>query len=176
MAITVEDGTGLPNADALISVAYADSYHTTRGNTTWTGTDADKEKAIVRATFYLTDSFDWLGNKVNARSQALAFPRYGLTDEEGYAVASDAVPDEIQRACAELALRELVTPGTLTPDVTAGDAVKREKIGQIEVEYVSSRTDAASQRPQISIVGPLIKPFLNGGATSNRLVGRTVRA
>lgn len=176
MAITVEDGTGLSNADALISVAYADSYHATRGNSTWTGDDADKEKAIVRATFYLTDSFMWDGDKINGRDQALAFPRYGLVDEEGYAVENDAVPDEIQRACAELALRELVTPGTLTPDFIPADGVKREKIGQIEVEYISSRTDAGSQRPEISIIGPLIAPFLTRSGGTNRLVGRTVRA
>jgi hypothetical protein len=175
MALTVEDGTGLTNADALIEVTDVDTYHANFGNATWTGADADKETAIRRASAYLTNSFTWQGHKVNGRSQALSWPRTGVIDEDGYAVPSDAVPGEIEDACAELALRELVTPGTLTPDVTPSDAVKREKIGQLEVEYSNPATNPSMSRPIISIVNDLVGPLLASGGFGSGLVGSSYR-
>lgn len=35
------------------SVADADSYHQTRGNTGWTGEDAAKQAALIRASAYI---------------------------------------------------------------------------------------------------------------------------
>ena len=42
MALIVEDGTGLANAESYVSVADATTYHTNYGNTAWT--------AIIRST------------------------------------------------------------------------------------------------------------------------------
>lgn len=176
MALIVEDGTGLSNADALIALADVDTYHTNLGNSTWTGDNADKEAAIRRASLYLTNSYTWAGNKINAREQALAWPRAGVIDGDGYGVASDAVPKEIKDACSELALRELVTPSSLTPDVTPSEAVKREKVGDLEVEYSNPATNASTATPIISIVNDLVGPFLKGGSYGNPLVGSSYRA
>lgn len=179
MSLTVEDGTGLSDADALISVSYADTYHSSRGNSTWvTATspaDTDKEQAIRRASTFLRDSFTWQGWKLNQRAQAMAWPRTGVVDQDGYAVSSSEVPDEIQRACAELALRELVTPGTLNPDVTLSNQAKREKVGSIEVEYTNIRTDAYASRPVVTIVQDIVGPLLASGGQGNVLAGGTYR-
>lgn len=163
MAITVEDGTGLAAADAFVSVAYADAYHSARGNSTWTGTDAVKEAAIVRATFYLSNSYRWQGYKVNQRAQALAWPRTGVMDADGYSVPDDEVPDEIEQACAEIALRELVTPGTMTPDYTPSERVKSERFGAVAFEYDLSAKGADSARPILLVVRDLIGPLLAAG-------------
>ena len=49
-----EDGTGLANANAYVSVEFADEYFSARGNQTWAGLgSADKEAAIIKATDYL---------------------------------------------------------------------------------------------------------------------------
>lgn len=175
MALTVEDGTGLSGADALVSLADVDAYHTKFGNSTWTGDDADKETAIRRASSYLTNSFRWQGWKINQRAQAMAWPRSGVIDADGYPVANDAVPSEIANACSELALRELVTPGTLTPDVTPGDAVTREKIGELEVEYASPKTNPGQARPIVSIVQDMVGPLLATGGFGSPLVGGSYR-
>ncbi len=87
----VEDGTGLANADALISVAYADAYHAARGNA-WAGTTQEKEAAIIRATDYLR-TMAWAGSPLND-VQALPWPR-----------ADIGIPEAIKMACAEYALR-----------------------------------------------------------------------
>lgn len=173
MALTVEDGTGLTGADAMISVTYADTYHGDRGNSTWTGTDAVKEAAIRRASFFMTNSYRWKGYPINGRDQAMAWPRSYVTDGEGYPVASNAVPAEVQQACAEIALRELVSAGSMTPDYTPSERVKREQVGPLSVEYDLSRPDAEAVRPVLLIVRDLIGGLL--ATTGNRLAGGAVR-
>ena len=167
MALNVEDGTGLPNADSFVELVDADAYHALFGNDDWaSASTADKESAIIRSTFYLTNGFSWEGDKINGRDQALSFPRSGLTDSEGYDVASDSVPKEIMDATYELAIRELLSPGSLNPDVTPAEGVKREKIGEIEIEYVNSRTDIEASKPVVSIVNDLIGAFLESGSVN----------
>lgn len=174
MALTVEDGTGLSNADALASLAYVDAYHLARGNSTWTGTDAAKEEAIRRASEFLTNSYRWKGYPVNGRDQAQAWPRTYVEDAQGYSVPSDEVPAEVQKACAEIALRELVTPGQMSPDYTPSERVKSERFGSVSFEYDMSRPDAEAARPVLLIVRDLIGGLLDA-AGGSRLSGAVVR-
>ncbi len=86
MALTVETGSGASDSDALITLAYADAYHSALGNSTWTGTDALKEAAIRRATAYVSESYNWDGVRSNGRNQALEWPRTGVIDQEATAL------------------------------------------------------------------------------------------
>ncbi len=174
MALIVEDGSGMTNADAFISVAYADTYHAAMGNTTWTGAEPLKEGAIRRATAFLSNSYEWQGYKRQGRPQALAWPRVDVVDCEGWGVDFASIPVEIQKATAEVALRELVSPGSMNPDFTQSEMVKREKIGQIEVEYLNSSTNADAQRPVLLVVRDMIGCLLKAGA-GNSIVGSSYR-
>jgi hypothetical protein len=54
MALITETGAGLANAESLISVADADTYHSGVGNTDWAALSVtDKEQALRRATQYM---------------------------------------------------------------------------------------------------------------------------
>lgn len=176
MVLVVEDGTGRSDADSLISLAFVDGYHADLGGAAWTGTDADKETAIRRASAFLDASFGWKGWKINGRDQAMAWPRSGVVDEDGYAVPQDAVPDEVQKACSEVALKELTSPGSMTPEYVSADRVKSEKVGSIAVTYDISRTDAESVRPVLLKVQDLISGLLDGGAQTSHLFGEAARA
>lgn len=169
MAIVVEDGTGLAGAETYLSVADADSYHASLGQTAWTGTDAAKEAALRKGSRYLDARYQrlWNGQRVNGRDQGLMWPRYSATDVEGWPVASDAVPVEVERAAAEAALRELEDPGSLSPDVTnsAGGTVIREKVGPLEVEYAEGSTGRL--RPLVQVLDDILAPLLGGGATGS---------
>lgn len=173
MALTVETGTGSASSDAIVSLAAADTYHAAQGNATWTGADADKETAIRRATGVL-NGYAWQGLRTYGRDQALAWPRVNVLDREGYVIGKNEIPQEIVDACCELALRELVTPGTLTPDLIPGDAVKREKVGPLEVEYAAPAMSVSAARTQVSIIGPLIEQFLAIGS-GTMLAGSSYR-
>lgn len=55
MALIVEDGTGLADAESYLSVADADTYHADRNNEAWQDySTAEKEAALRKATQYIT--------------------------------------------------------------------------------------------------------------------------
>lgn len=171
MTLVVEDGTGKTDANGFISVAYFKAYCDARGHDYSAYSDTLIEQGIVRATAFMSDSYRWAGERTKGRSaigggQALAWPRWDVVDDDGYSVPADEVPDEIERATAEVTRRELATPGAMTPDYTPSERVKMEKVGSIAVEYDLSRTDADSVRPVLLVVRDLIGPLLATGGGS----------
>ena len=60
--------------------------------------DAKRDVALIEATAELEQRFTWRGEKA-ASTQALAFPRIGLT-RDGVEVAADSIPAELVRATA----------------------------------------------------------------------------
>lgn len=57
MTFIVEDGSGIVNANALVSETFVDTYFLDRGITTWTGVAAIKQQAIIKATDYIKKRF-----------------------------------------------------------------------------------------------------------------------
>ena len=108
MAFTVEDGSGIVEANAYVPVAFADDHHADRGNSVWTSYDtATKQAAIIRATDYIDKRF---GRKFRGfrktLQQRLQWPRLSAFDDSGYLLGGDGLlPDKLMRACAEYALR-----------------------------------------------------------------------
>ena len=162
MTLVVENGTGLSNANAYVSVADADARHTLLGNSGWTGDAEAKEAAIARATAYMEQAYRerWTGQRVN-REQALSWPRYGVV-VDSWAVDSNIVPAEIANACAALALKAL--SDNLNADLTR--AVVRKKIGPMETEY----DRASPQSKQFRAVDMALAPYLKGSSVSAMLV------
>jgi len=163
MALVVENGTGLANAESYISVAGADARMSGFGNDTWaTLTTTEKEEALRRATVAMVQSLRerWTGARVTA-TQALDWPRYGVT-VDGYQVASTIVPADVAAACADLAFK--AAAGDLFPDLERG--IVREKVGPIETEY-DRATPQSTRRPSIEM---MLSPYLTGGSSMARLV------
>lgn len=149
MSIVVEDGTGLTNSDAYISVADADTYHTNyTGSASWSAAStAVKEIAIRNATQYLDLKYGqlWHGRRTN-ETQALDWPRYGLVDKDGYPIDFDEMPTSLTRSCAELSSRH-VDGDTLIADVATTDGgIKSEavSVGSVssDVTYVGTKPTA----------------------------------
>ena len=152
MALIHEDGSGVSDAESYCSVAFADAYHSARGNA-WEGSDGVKESALRQATDYMGGR-NWKGERVSA-SQALDWPRDGVV-VDGYELDADAVPTAIQKACAELALRALVEP--LAPDEDR--QVVSERIDAISVTYAQGAR--ASKR--WTAAENLMRPYLMGAS------------
>lgn len=126
----VEDGTGLSNANSYTSVAYSTQYHENHGNpSAWSAaTQANKEAALRLATQYLDAVYHdrWQGQRVNA-TMALDWPRYQVTDADGFWVPSNAVPAQVQDATCYLALRQ-IGGDTLLPDDASGTNIAAESV------------------------------------------------
>lgn len=166
MALIVEDGAGLATAESYLSVADATTYHTNMGSSAaWAsvGVETVQEAMLRRATNYLRSRYYnmWEGTAV-AVAQRLDWPRSGVPTRDGFgSIASNAVPEEVKNACAELALKAF--SADLMPDES--QAVKREKIGPIEVEYDQTSPSAPSYVAIDAMLAPLLlagsRPGLN---------------
>ena len=157
MAFTLEDGTGLASANALVSVADANAFHADRGNTAWAALATEvKERAIIKATDYLRDEamWRWRGTRKTAL-QRLSWPRTGVTLRGGLAYPSTAVPADVADATAFLALA--VSQGTdLQPVLARGGRITSEKVDVISVSYAA---DAPAQDVWPFVAGGL-RPYL----------------
>ena len=117
MALVVEDGTGKTTSESYISVADADTYDSTwEALASWTAaTTGEKETALRKATRYLDLRYhhQWNGRRFND-TQALDWPRTQMQDYDGFQIAAESVPGNLEDATAYLAGR--VTEGDdLTP-------------------------------------------------------------
>jgi len=134
MALTVETGAVIANADSYISVTDADAYFTKHGSPSdWTGlSSANKESALRYATTSLDSMFEWTGEIVN-NTQALAWPRDGATDDDERYYEFDTIPSQIKNAECELALYHV--NNALNASYERGGDIKREQVGPIVTEY-----------------------------------------
>lgn len=139
MAFVVEDGSARSGANALVSVEECTTYHAERGNSAWSGTQAEMEAAIVKASDHLCRAYAWRGRRISS-DQGLCWPRGAddgaspLVDNDGFALAADSVPTAVRQACCELAL-EVMAGRELDPVRERDGLVKREKVDLVEVEY-----------------------------------------
>lgn len=171
MALTVEDGTGLANADSYVSEADADTYVTAyepEGFATWNAaTSGAKEVALRKATQWLDIRFAdrWKGIKKNS-TMSLDWPRSGVCIEN-VQIASTELPTRLTQATIEAAVRFL--SGELQADVAAdSQGIRRERselaVLKEEIEYAGQKSTQKSTPKLLSLVGPLIT-----GGTGNRL-------
>lgn len=155
------------------TVAAADAYHAARANSAWAGTEQAKQAALIRASAYIDGKYQqqnscgrwesmFSGAKTGGRAQELQWPRTGATDNEGAAIPPTEVPAEIERATYEAALREIVAPGSLSPDYVASEAIKRQKVDVLEIEYQAAATaeGGVPTRPVLTVVDELVAPLL----------------
>jgi hypothetical protein len=97
------------------TVIQADTYHTDRGNTDWSGTEIAKTQALQRAWDYLRGR-QWLDD-----------------------VFDTELPTDILNAQIVGALAELTTPGVLQPELTADNFLESKNLaGAIVKTYRGS--------------------------------------
>lgn len=167
MSLEVEDGTGLPDAESYQSVAELKAYWDAHGLSYAGKTNTEIEQAARRGTKYLdANYYERLpGNRVNGRDQALEWPRENVVDDDGVDLPSDELPVELLSAHSEATHRELVSPGSLTPDYVETERVVSEQVGPLQVTYSDQGTE--SNRPQVPMIDEIMRPILLAGPGLN---------
>lgn len=174
MAFTVEDGNGLPTANAFITLVFANAYFSDRGITAWTGADAVKEIAIIKATDYIETvySTQFRGTKAfvscpsdESIDQALSFPRTynGLVPEKPAQIEA-----ALKKACAEYALRALSAALLTDPEVDASGlqvASKTETVGPITEQVAYYNVGGIQVTQPYPAADLLLKSLLKPGGT-----------
>jgi hypothetical protein len=157
MAIVVEDGTGLPNAQVMTSVAEANAYFAARGEPQ--PVVATMEAALGRGWQYIENAYRgrWKGRNVY-ELQTLAWPRRGVIDEEGFEIQPNIVPKLVKSANAHAALLR-IQGIDLEASASATTTLTREtnKVGDVSSE--KQYATAASQRNSGFLV---IDSYLSG--------------
>ena len=165
MSLIVEDGTGKNNADAYVALAECDAYHVNLGNSDWEIDEEDsanvakRENAIKKATAFIDMRYGGRFKGVRSTAeQALLFPRYGISDNDGYVLEN--VPTAVKRATSEAALK-LFLGTDLMPDLDRGGKVISETVGPISTTYSSG----APAGTKYEMIENLLRGCINGGAS-----------
>lgn len=158
--MTFNATAGEATANSYATVAEADAYLAVRGDTsTWTALlPAAKESKLQWAALYL-DTLLFMGVK-ETQAQALAWPRYGVTDRDGYTVTG--IPAALKNAQAELAFQLIANDWTQGLGPVTNETLK---VGPVDL-------GKETYRPFPSAVLALLNPFI---AVSPNTGGRLVR-
>lgn len=196
MAFTVEDGNGLPTANAYIDITFADDYWSDRADAAWAAASTqNKQVAIVKATDYIDKVFGgrFKGSKAfvsvpkpdESVDQALEFPR---VEQDAYVGTTNwsvssvqypsppekpvAMPRALKQACAEYAMRALLNGKLLSdPEVDASGVqlqTKTENVGPIQTTYVYFNSGGIQITQPYPAADLLLRSLLNPG-------GRVIR-
>jgi len=131
--IIVEDGTIVANANSYVSAADLGTYASNRG-VTITGTEED---LLIEAMDYI-ESLEFIGLQLT-ENQALAWPRSGAVKKKIYWYDTNEIPQLLIDGLCEVALA--IDAGN-SPLDNLERATKREKVGDLEVEYKDSSANS----------------------------------
>jgi len=167
ITITVEDGTGVANANAYSTVADVRDYALNRGVVL--SDDDDKVSAqLINAFDYIeTKECEFQGNRVFENS---AFPREGVI-VNGVTIAADAIPKLLIAASGQLVVAQ--SNGIdITPNFVAADYVTEEKVGPLTTKFADPTV--VGMAPKLGAVDAALAPLF-GVCASVGLGLRTVR-
>lgn len=159
MAFTVEDGSGVANANSLVSIADAAEYFENQGNTSWAELDeADQQANLVKGTAYLADEgqFPFRGSKTGGYAQRTAWPRSGATEKRAGDIPDNVIPWRVKDAVCEAALAASVEGVELNPALQAGGLIKSKTVGPLTTVYQDGARAVTVYTAVTRLLGPLL--------------------
>lgn len=157
MALIIEDGTQVANANSYVTEAELTAYATARGITI---TD-DTEELLIKAMDYI-ESLEFIGLKVSS-TQPLSWPR-AFVIIDTYYVNIDMIPQELKNGQIEVAL-------AIDRDQDPLDDVARttqtETVGPLSVTYAANSASTTTVRKIPSALRKLLSSGGIGGANVN---------
>jgi hypothetical protein len=162
MSFTTENGTGVTDANALITVAEFDTYLDDRGIESFTWIASEKQAAIITASVDFIDTF---------------FTFYGtaLTTTQGMQLPTDEVTinAQIKRACAmaahlHLQSRLFVAPSDIQQRAVVSESSELEGVGSESFDYAEQAT-YTTKYPTTAIDRLLSAYSSVGGGLSGKL-------
>jgi len=185
MALVIEDGTGVADANSYITVAELRAFCNDRGVTFPTAGAPDDTANVAIYTPYLIRACDYLENLRNQYAgiptnfglQFLSWPRSYVRIDFTY-LASTAIPGQLKKAQAQLCVEQMQGV-SLQPSIASvgtgsipngpngpvkgvdGRFVKRKKVDVLETEW--SETIATYESPSMPAVEAFLRPLLTSG-------------
>lgn len=149
ITLTVEDGSGLLDANSYVDLSFADEFHSTNPHSTWPEDEEQKKKGLITASRMLDQQWVWNGYRTTSQ-QSLQWPReevrdpdartpqnhlgdYGFRDRNPSYLRGNEVPAFIKRATAALAA--IVLGENREVEVESAGLNKFKLDGVLEVEF-----------------------------------------
>jgi hypothetical protein len=130
MALIVEDGSIVANANSYVSDADYTAYAAARGKTIGASAAIRDQELILAMDYIESHRAQFQGSKVSS-AQALQWPRTGAYID-GFAIGSDEIPQELKSAQIEAAI--LANSTALLPSGNTQN-VQSEKLGELQISY-----------------------------------------
>lgn len=176
--VETQDGSSYtPGANSYASDTDATTYFNDRGITTWSGTQAVMQAALVRATQYLDARYKarYQGSRLFT-AQSLGWPRRGAIDRDftqsfGFGVQTGfgsmgypilGIPTNLRYATFEAALIALGTD--LMPFMNIIGSMKAQQVGGIKIDYQGDTPSLATYQ----FIDTLMRPLLHSGSRVTR--------
>lgn len=144
-----------PGTNSYVTLAEAESYFEDRPDPLWTGSDEQKQSALMYATDWLNAKYRWRGRIEDLTSQSLPWPRYSARDQEGRLLRSDhplcdaaGIPIALKNATCEVALAHL--QNALNETLSRGGDVRMVQVGPIKREFFEGSGAARVTLPFIT--------------------------
>ena len=159
MALIIEDGSIIANANSFADVSDTKAYATLRGITTLDGlTDPEVEALLIKAMDYIkTKESQFKGDRVDV-AQTLSWPRFPV-EVFGFELAATDMPPTLLDAQRQLAIDAI---GIDLLPTGAGREVIKEKVDVIETEF--SEQGSSTITPSLTKADELLAPLLVGDA------------
>lgn len=140
MALIIEDGTGVANADSFETVAECTAFALAYFGHSLPGSEAEKEASLRRA-FYYMQALRW---------KAGLWPTFGGT-----------IPAAVKHAQTLFARAEHKSAGALSPDVTLGGQKVLNKVDTIGWQVTGPEATVENSRPIVTAAFDFLRPYLD---------------
>lgn len=152
MALVIEDGTLVANADSFVTRAEIIAYAAKRG-VTIPDEDSSDIFAIQAMDYFLTVCLK--GDAVGP----LPYPRSGLVDGDTVDDYVYSIPAGIKTAQMQLSV-DAFNGIELTPSAAEAAQLKRSKVGPIEEEFFEPGRGLYGLDPRLTLANAALAPFL----------------
>lgn len=164
MALIIEDGSIVANANSYVTLAEARAFALARG-VTLSAVDATLEPFVIKAMDFLESMRnEYQGTKVS-KDQRLQWPRTGVVCD-GFDVEDTEIPLVLKDAQCQL-----IMDGTAGSDLlpnSDGREVIREKIDVLETEYAPS-SSGGTPSPVFTKALALLEPLFDASVSGSFL-------
>lgn len=162
ITLTVEDGTGLADANSYVSLVEATAYHETNLHSDdWPTDEEEQKKALITATRILDQQYQWNGYK-KTTIQALQWPRVRVPDPDAAGtivppafgfptyLSDTTIPKPLKDGVLALALALIENNPEVRPDSEGVSSFTLNEVMSVDFNF-ATRPDVVPEWIQVGL-------------------------
>lgn len=170
MALVVEDGTGLANAESYAALAEISAILALTGeDAAWLALadDTARERVARKQTRYLDTEYAFRGRKKTAE-QSLEWPRMYARDDSQWLYEDDVIPKRLKEALAQLCAAGSVVGADTQPTQTQPGDLRSKSLTVGKISISKTYAGVSAQEVYYRKVDGLLSELVEDGAIVER--------